>query len=324
MGIYRFILSILVVISHSYGNVFNFNVGVAAVVSFFLLAGSVNSRLIMQSFNSLRLAPNYFLDRFIRIFPLFIVYLLLSVYINNYINKGIFSSNLTELNIFLNALIIPLGYKDFINSNNFSVVINPTWSLGLEVTFYLFLPLLIFFQRKIVILHFLYFSSMFVFFLSYISQLDSIIYGYQLIPGTLFIFLTGISISIRGKISYFQLFSFIFSVVLYLNLYINKSLYNLPFNKEILVGLILGIPLVSILKRQKYLKIDRMLGKLSYGIFLNHFIAMALMQKLLGTIVYGMLYTLILVLICTFLSLITYLSIELWTDKIRKKIILRM
>jgi peptidoglycan/LPS O-acetylase OafA/YrhL len=48
--------------------------------------------------------------------------------------------------------------------------------------------------------------------------------------------------------------------------------YALPYNKEVLLGLLLGLGALSVLRRLPFSRLDEFLGNLSYGVFLNHFI----------------------------------------------------
>lgn len=53
--------------------------------------------------------------------------------------------------------------------------------------------------------------------------------------------------------------------------YLMKLEYHVGFNREIIIGLILGIPMILFLKDDKMTRLDHLLGSLSYGIYLNHF-----------------------------------------------------
>lgn len=80
-GYFRFILALMVVASHSQVTVQGVNFGVSAVVVFYILAGYVTSNLFEKVFiNTQNPLKNYFYDRFLRIFPLYIY-----IYINNFI-----------------------------------------------------------------------------------------------------------------------------------------------------------------------------------------------------------------------------------------------
>jgi len=68
-------------------------------------------------------------------------------------------------------------------------------------------------------------------------------------------------------------FIWCFALVLFINLYVNPK-YQLPNNKEVLLGILIGIPILLGLKNIKMPKIDNLLGNLSYGIYLNHFFIM--------------------------------------------------
>jgi peptidoglycan/LPS O-acetylase OafA/YrhL len=53
-----------------------------------------------------------------------------------------------------------------------------------------------------------------------------------------------------------------------------------PFNAEVTLGVTLGIPAVYLLTRFKYHRIDELLGNISYGVFLNHYVVMYFLHAL--------------------------------------------
>lgn len=51
-----------------------------------------------------------------------------------------------------------------------------------------------------------------------------------------------------------------------------------PFNAEVTLGIAVGIPLVYLLTKLKFHRMDEFLGNISYGVFLNHFVVMYLLR----------------------------------------------
>ena len=104
LGFVRFGLAFLVVISHVGFFLHGKNVGVFAVVVFYLLAGLTVSKVF------LKVAPNdmkyFFTDRFLRIYPLYFAVAVLSIIFLFFSIK-----DLSIYKIFLNLIIIPLNYK---------------------------------------------------------------------------------------------------------------------------------------------------------------------------------------------------------------------
>lgn len=47
---------------------------------------------------------------------------------------------------------------------------------------------------------------------------------------------------------------------------------RVPFNAEVLLGVIVGVPMIFLLARTSSGRLDQLLGNISYGVFLNHFL----------------------------------------------------
>lgn len=105
MGIYRFFLAFCVLLYHS-GASPGFNLGVAAVISFYILAGFVLTNLIDKKFGDKM--GMFCLERILRIYPLYLFLALLTlafIFITGY-GEPIFSLG----KIINNLLIVPLNY----------------------------------------------------------------------------------------------------------------------------------------------------------------------------------------------------------------------
>ena len=191
MGIYRFLLAILVAISHI-GIPFKFygyNPGVVAVISFFLLSGYVMTSLIEKYYKTPYNVTGFYVDRVARLFPQYMFYFLVaSICIYFFDISSDFINHLTLGKWLLNIPILPLGLYMYWDDG--ALVIPQAWSLGLEMTFYLIMPWIVryFSLRMITTLMVL---SIGVFLAAYAGRIDSDWYGYRLLPGTLFIFITG-------------------------------------------------------------------------------------------------------------------------------------
>jgi peptidoglycan/LPS O-acetylase OafA/YrhL len=71
VGTLRFVLAIVVALSHT-GTVFlGYNTGVVAVVSFFMISGYVMALLIEKHYGSVGRVGHFYLDRAARLFPQF-------------------------------------------------------------------------------------------------------------------------------------------------------------------------------------------------------------------------------------------------------------
>ena len=182
-GTWRYILAILVLISHAIS--LEFNLGVFAVINFLIISGYLNANLL-EKYYSIKNVKLYYFDRFLRIAPQFYFYFILIIIINYKLN--IFDFKLID--VLTNFSILPLGYYiifDNLFSYDYKLMIPPTWTLGLELTFYLIFPYIIF-RKKI---DSIFFLSFLVFVIAFSFQFYNRAINYTLLPGTLFIFLIG-------------------------------------------------------------------------------------------------------------------------------------
>lgn len=323
MGFYRFILAICVAISHIKINFdfYGYNLGVIAVVSFFLISGFVMTSLIEKYYKSPSSILHFYLDRALRIYPQYIFYFILGT-ITIYLLKinTFYQNDITFNKWLLNIPIFPLNYYMFGIEN--SMVIPQAWSLGLEMTFYLAIPLIhrYFNLLSITVLLIL---SLIVFLLAYATLLNTDWFGYRFIPGTLFIFIVG-ALFYQKERSYliYQIIIFFGSGILLVWAYNNPHLYQAHYNKEVLLGLLIGIPLVKILTKFQYSKIDEFFGSLSYGIFLNHFIALWIVDYIIEINNLNVHFCAI-ISISALLAYISYILVELpaltWRRTLRRK-----
>jgi peptidoglycan/LPS O-acetylase OafA/YrhL len=278
MGFYRLFLAILVALSHMDVRWFGYNPGAIAVISFYILSGYFMSLLITKYYPRTSMIPAFYLDRCLRILPQFIFYMLVAsacIYWLKIDSPAI--NRLTPIKWLMNFLILPQGFYMLWGEN--ALVLPQSWSLGLEMTFYLVIPWILTgcSKRQIYTLAGL---SCLIFLAAYCNKIDSDYFGYRLLPGTLFIFLTGWSFFQPDRNSrYFRIITLLSAVLLWVIAFLNQSIYHLPHNKEILVGLIIGILIINPIKDLQFSRLDTFLGNLSYGVFLNHYILIWLAQK---------------------------------------------
>ncbi len=280
-GYLRFALAFLVLLSHIGVRFYGLNLGVVAVVIFYILAGFVVSHLYKDIFAK---APYAILalykDRFQRIFPLYIyvitittLFLLATSYAN---------PTFTIANSVANLTIIPLNYFMYIDStiltNPAWCLIPPAWSLGAELQAYLLLPFALIFKRVNLTLALLSFA---IYTAANFSLINPDYFGYRLIAGVFFIFLLGAAIQSNKRQDKYYIIA-IFTTIAALTLYfIYTNSFSQAYTKETFIGILLGIPLVYTLSHtKKNLPHNKLLGALSYGIFLTHFLAIWLLDYL--------------------------------------------
>jgi len=155
------------------------------------------------------------------------------------------------------------------------MLIPQAWSLGLEATFYLIAPAIILLGKKYLRL---LFSISFVFFLlAYFGVLNTDLFGYRLLPGTLWIFILGISISLNSR----KVFNITIVVLIFIATvaaFTVDNLANRNYNREVLIGVLFFIIFIQLYKVVSADNFMRYAGYLSYGIFLNHYFILNILK----------------------------------------------
>lgn len=288
MGFYRCFLAILVVISHTGVKFFGYNEGVVSVISFFLLSGYVMTLLITKHYNSLKRIPAFYLDRAARLFPQFVLYAMSSLILISFVDissmgSAMFVKKCRIGKVALNLAILPLDFFQFPSVNIHDCQLVPqAWSLGLEGWFYVAIPLILIFLGlwgvRVITL-----ASLAVFMLALHGVIDSDIWGYRLLPGPLFIFLAGAALAAPRNIDRaLPRLVWLIAAALFVYIHMRPHLLELRYIKEVLLGLLLGVPAVALLRRVPFSEMDETFGNLSYGIFLNHFFCMWALKGLFG------------------------------------------
>lgn len=274
-GTLRFILALMVALSHLGVSLPHFNQGVFAVVIFYILAGMVSYKLITRYYATS--AISYYKDRIKRIFPLYLLSLLIAVIVYHFGINSYFVSKMPTISDWIgNITIIPLSYYMYTDIDKFTLI-PPAWSLGVELQFYILVPLLF---RYIKFLYATYLLSISIFFIGIIGIINTDYFGYRLIAGVIFIFILGSQIiqakkgnKTAQKVLYFTYFS---CIVVFL--YICVKPYKAPYNYEVMTSLLFGIPFLCYYRSPFLKSIDKFLGIQSYGVFLLHFPSLWLYQ----------------------------------------------
>lgn len=307
MGLMRLILAFCVVMAHC-GNIMGFSLlnGGIAVELFFIISGYYMAMILNDRYSNNNGSINFFKSRFFRLYPtyLFILFLYCLFGIIYYILKsklpqfGIFSIlNVIDLKfsvliILSNLCIIgqdimslfhvdPNGSVHFFYSNisgisngflwgGYGRVIGPAWSIGTEILFYLFAPLLIKVRSRFLIL--LIFLSLLVKYIFIINTISP----YYIFPAQLYLFLLGIlSFNLSKHLFDSYLFGtgkyilFIILIGLVFYNYFESQTYYIIF----IIIFSLSVPFMF--HSTKNNLFDRQIGELSYAIYLIHiFIAM--------------------------------------------------
>jgi len=281
MGLLRFLLAMLVMLSHTGLTAGGLNPGVVAVVVFYAISGYVMSALIGKHFSHTGQAVHFYIDRLARIYPQYLFYA---------VAAGVWFFWVGQTTPFLqhppswhellnNVLIVPLNFFMFNAADQFTLV-PPAWSLGAEVLFYVLAPWLWRHWRVAVLFGA---GSLVVQALAWHNVLPTDAWGYRLLPGVLWIFIAGMALQ-RYQQGHAQLarhamwLAPVLSFVVALLLDLQSELIS-PYNREVLLGFALALPALVFLTQysptQGHWHVwDKRFGDWSYGIFLNHFFCM--------------------------------------------------
>ncbi|MGC3989148.1 MAG: acyltransferase [Chthoniobacteraceae bacterium] len=253
-GSFRLLLACLVALSHFGVSPGGFNLGQWSVISFYILSGYVMERQY-RKIADVRL---FYVDRFLRIYPLFAVVLVIGCFITR---PGLYT-------ILANALIVPLDYDVFTKA---TIVLGPTWSLGAEVQFYLLVPWL--FGLSVRWLRGLVTASILLFAISpFLPQ--NAFWAYTAFPSSLFAFVSGMMIA-RRDVAALKGFWFAFLGLFPLFIYPKLTHGTLPtgININVCIGYLIALP--SVWKLAQFSpknKVDEFLGLLCYPMFLVHYL----------------------------------------------------
>ncbi len=283
-GYFRFILASFVFASHVGISVQqHFNLGVFAVVCFFMLAGFVVTGLFDKFFYQGKIYYlKFYLERFLRIFPQYLFILVLTVVFLLYSQYS--NIELDGVNMFSNLTIFPLNFVSLID---IQILIPPAWSLGIELKAYLLLPFIVYFKPVKVIVAIL---SLMVFLLAIFGIIDTDLFSFNTTPGVLFLFVIGVSIYNTTRMNKnpglfdvcFPIFVYILMALLVVAVGMHKKLL-LTDLMEIGLGVMLGFPIiVYIAKSNVKIPFDSLFGDLSYGLFLSHFLVIYMAAYFFG------------------------------------------
>lgn len=304
MGYFRFILALLVALSHA--TTLPINLGVSAVTGFYFLSGYLMTESISK-FHKSNTNPKtaFYVDRFFRIFPIFWIMFSLSA-------LWLYKNNLLIFNykLLLEAALIPNNYYftfKFLSDR----VIEPSWSLGAEVQFYILIPFILLLSKKLQsILTITFLVGQIIaltmpydigLLLSHCTEYGWItcdgkisdLFGYRYLSFALGIFLLGSAcrhwhmgcrmskgIVLSTILTYYIFF---FLVLTAGNLI--KNIHTLP----VTLGFLFFIPaclffLNSHNAQLSFGKIDAYLGKLAYPLFLSHMLVISIIKFYLGDI----------------------------------------
>jgi peptidoglycan/LPS O-acetylase OafA/YrhL len=142
MGVIRLFLALSVVVWHLWGHALPFTGnGYIVVILFFIISGFYMSMVINDKYSHLPVS-HFYLSRALRIYPLYFIILLLSVLLSRIVGKPLAAPATTSEWLFSalsNVTIFPIH---FLRTWEW-VIIPPSWSLAIELQFYLAAPFIL-------------------------------------------------------------------------------------------------------------------------------------------------------------------------------------
>lgn len=284
MGVLRLFLATLVVFSHMGYTVYGYNPGVVAVVVFYLLAGQVVAKLWFKAPVENRF--KWFMrDRSLRILPAYYVSLVvvtLAWAVGLLAPSYFLSHSPSAFDWFANISILPMNYFMFNGTDRFALL--PTvWSLAVEVQFYLLVPILLSFRvlwRVAAVLSLLVFGA------AQLGWLHPDYFGYRLLPGVLWIFLSGTLLGRPSPRNDYVL-SASWALCCSYTTYLLWSNQTPSYVLEVALGYVLGIPILLYLRQNSLIStrakgVQRLAGAYSYPLFLIHLPIIWCINKILG------------------------------------------
>lgn len=321
MGTIRLLLAISVVIAHS-SPIFGQRLwgGELAVELFFIISGFYMALILNEKYNTSDKTVVFYKNRFLKLFPIYWTILVLSLslftvtylvlnkggvleyIINNLSNLGFFSIYILFSNLFLigEDLLMFLGFNGdtIIFTKSFSdtqipfhkfIIVPQSWTLSLEIMFYLIAP---FIARKSIKLLLILFSISVLIKLSlwsigYINDP----WSYRFILSELSFFFIGMIIYKVYKLDFYSkiinnkslfflsLISFFLSGYFYYEFKIILEFNDIDIFKYIIYFLfILFLPLFFV--QTKNNKIDKYIGELSYPVYIVHIFVIMIVSKI--------------------------------------------
>lgn len=278
MGYYRLFLALCVLTSHCIVNPY-IDEGRSAVIGFFLISGYAMGGLLQKKYGSLSGVIPFYADRLLRIFPLFLFFAVLTILwiMLNPSDVSWHSACTAEL-FALNLALVPLYFSG--HQWYLCTLLPQSWSLSLELLFYIFVPFIALTWSRwtipLIAAWSLYFYGQ-----AFVGIIDTDANAFRHLPGTLYIFLVGMTFAREGQFWKVFLISFwVGAVCLAVIIMMIPSLRALNSNPEIVVGLVLGIPGLALFKRVSSSQLEQLAGSMSYGLFLAHYLVICIVEKI--------------------------------------------
>lgn len=277
-GSMRFILASLVVLQHFS----SIRLGAYAVYVFFILSGYWVAKMYQEKYRGLQFTYlSWIISRWWRLFPVFIVCLICAIATNSILQLLAPTSNYPPINIVGAIIEASVLFTSFHND-----YLPPGWTIGVELQFYLFAPILIWAGIKslrliaVILISAVFINIYFIWALEIEDKLWFLSY--------LGLFITGIAIhrfslprnTCFTRISFAILFLLIVTILAFDELRplilekqnTSKELFSVWRSGLSYLTAILTVPIIVELLQHPSDSLDRALGNYSYSLYLFHWI----------------------------------------------------
>lgn len=276
-GTLRLLLATMVALSHAGVSLRGYHLGVPAVVVFLLLSGYVVAAML----NERPPVARFYAERALRLLPPYYAAFALGLACWLAGVASPFLDGAAQPLLWLAALlIVPLNYATLWPALDTFTPVPPAWSLGLELQFYLLAPWLLARPGRMLAAAAL---TLLIGGLAQLGALPSDAWGYRLLPGNLYIFLSG---ALLWQLRHTQTFSprtllALWATVLAVAVAAGlRGRWGQPFVLEVAAGYLIGLPLVAWLARLPRRAWDDRCADLAYPVFLVHFAVLWALQAL--------------------------------------------
>ena len=298
MGTLRFILSLVVIISHTSSEILIGSVN--AVRLFFIISGFLISYVINNNPAYLN-KSTFWISRAIRIYPVYWFVLFLSLFFPAYGAETykIFTNGSILLSSFLsftNVFIVGQEFLLFKGFNSLLLINSPeiksfdipmyrglfipqAWSLSLELIFYILAPFII--RNKIFTLLILL-SGFILRYIFYANGYDQDPWNYRFFPFEISLFLLGafmqqnFNIELINKNCITKIISNII-IIIFIMFFIYYDHINMKENyKGLLLAIFCALSIPKIFYFERFFKLDGVLGELSYPMYISHVLIISL------------------------------------------------
>ena len=307
MGSIRTLLAIAVVFAHSYG--FVFTGGKLAVQVFYIISGYLISLILLSNPSYLNL-KNFYMNRWLRLFPIYLLVAFLSLtaftlsyYMGNdlffyiYEDVGLKASILLVIsNIFIigQDLVFLTGVSDgvFGFTTDFTqseipvwngLLVPQAWTLSLEILFYVIAPFIL--KDKKVWLTLMFLSLILRGYLIHIGIGNNSFFSHRFFPTELALFLFGALSHQIIKPAYQNLNilenSLIMNTATATSILFVIFYFLIPVNRiylELVLIIFIMLTLPFLANFQKKFKIDNFIGSLSYPIYIGHILIISVIS----------------------------------------------